>query len=191
MTKKYCIDESHGIKHSMDVLNYAHEIYKSEIETNNFLKEQKDIIYISAIIHDLCDKKYVNETEGLEKINEFLNDKMDSVDITVVNEIISTMSYSKVKVNGFPNLGKYQLAYHIVREADLLTAYDFDRCMIYNMNKMNGNFEDAYKNSLELFEKRVFKHNDDQLFITNYSKELSKKLHIKAIGRINNWSKML
>ena len=35
--------------------------------------------------------------------------------------------------NGFPDMGEYQTAYNIVREADLLCAYDFDRCMIYQM----------------------------------------------------------
>jgi len=68
------------------------------------------------------------------------------------------MSYSKVKKQGFPSLGKYQLAYHIVREADLLTAYDFDRCMIYHMSKNNSNVREAYYNAEELFHNRVLRH---------------------------------
>ena len=52
------IDESHGIKHSMDVLNYAHNIYKNEINNYPIIKKHERIIYISAIIHDMCDKKY-------------------------------------------------------------------------------------------------------------------------------------
>ena len=42
------------------------------------------------------------------------------------------MSYSKVKVHGYPELGDYQLAYHIVRESDLLTAYNIPRSIVYN-----------------------------------------------------------
>jgi hypothetical protein len=50
----------------------------------------------------------------------------------MVKFIISKMSYSKVKSNGFPCIGPFQTAYNIVREADLLSDYDFYRCIIYN-----------------------------------------------------------
>ena len=46
--------------------------------------------------------------------------------LDIIFQIITTMSYSTVKKNGFPSLNEYQLAYHIVREADLLAAYDID-----------------------------------------------------------------
>jgi hypothetical protein len=116
---------------------------------------------------------------------------MNYHDIDVTKQIISTMSYSTVKKNGYPNLGKYQMAYHIVREADLLTAYDFDRCMIYNMYRIGGNFQDSYDNALNLFENRVWKHNEDGLFLTNYSKEHYMDLHKSSVIRCNFWKKML
>jgi HD superfamily phosphodiesterase len=192
LSKKYNIDESHGIRHSMEVLHFANDIYTNEIKYNPYLKDHKNIIYSAALLHDMCDKKYVNETEGIIEINNFLEDKLDNSEIIITNKIISTMSYSTVKKFGYPkDLGEYELAYHIVREADLLAAYDFERCMIYNMHRLNGDFENAFNDSKNLFENRVFKHLDDNLFVTNYSKKIAVKLESKSIKQINKWTKVL
>lgn len=53
---KYNIDESHGLTHSMNVLNYAHNIYKNELHKYPPIKEYERIIYTSSIVHDMCDK---------------------------------------------------------------------------------------------------------------------------------------
>ena len=190
MSSKHNIDESHSISHSMNVLAYAHKIYEVEINLHPILKSHYGIISASAILHDMCDKKYMNEAEGLSEISEFLKDHMSPLDIDVTKHIISTMSYSKVKKNGYPNLGCYQYAYHVVREADLLTAYDFDRCMIYNMYKLGGTLDDAYENANELFGNRVLKHIDDGLFTTAYAKVEATKLHTSAVDRMNHWQNM-
>ena len=189
-TKKYNIDESHGIRHSMDVLHYAHNIYKSEKTINPFLTNQQNIIYASALLHDMCDKKYVPENEGIKEIELFLENELSIKEIEITKQIISTMSYSTVKKVGYPNLEEYQLAYHIVREADLLAAYDFDRCLIYNIYKLNGDFDSAYLDAVKLFENRVFKHLDDNLFVTEYSKTIASQLHLNSISRINSWKNL-
>ena len=190
-TKKYNIDESHGLSHSMNILHFANEIYEAEVLNKPTLKEQKRIIYTAAILHDMCDKKYMNEDEGIEDISNFLSDKMTQVEIDITKNIIQTMSYSKVKVNGYPDLQEYQLAYHIVREADLLSAYDFDRCMIYNMNRKDGDIYAAFKEANELFINRVLKHNEDKLFITDYSMVYSRTLENVAIKRMGSWKRLL
>ena len=191
MIKKNNIDESHGLIHCMNVLNFAHNIYNSELSNNNYLINHKNIIYISTILHDLCDKKYINEQEGLIDINNFLINKLSENEIDIIIKIISTMSYSKVKKDGYPDLGEYQLAYHIVREADLLDAYNFDRCIIYHLNNIDNNINNAFRNALCVFNNRIFAHNDDNLFITNYSKNLSVQLHVKSIDRIKCWTEIL
>jgi hypothetical protein len=189
-SKEYPIDESHGLSHSMNVLNFAHDIYNSEINNNKWLKQHEEIIYTSAILHDMCDNKYINVDTGLNNINNILEENnFDNIEI--INKIITTMSYSTVKKNGFPDLQNYQLAYHIVREADLLSAYDFDRCMNYNIHKQNGNINSAFIDAQNLFEKRMFKHNQDNLFITQYSKMKSYELENIALKRINNWKNLL
>lgn len=185
-SKIFNIDESHALKHSMEVFGTAKKIYDSEITTNTFLSNQKNIIYMSAIGHDMCDKKYMDEKEGIEKYKVYLSDLMTPNELETMGKIISTMSYSKVKANGYPNLGEYQLAYNIVREADLLAAYDVDRCIIYKMYHDNMDYKTALEDAINLFDTRILTMRKDNLFITNYSKKESLKLHKKAIKDLNN-----
>ena len=125
-------------------------------------------------------KKYMDENEGVELYKNYLSDLITSSDLEVIGNIISTMSYSKVKKNGFPDLGEYQLAYHIVREADLLAAYDIDRCIIYSMYRDDIDYFSARDIAVELFNNRVFRMRQDRLFKTKYSQKESLKLHKKA-----------
>jgi hypothetical protein len=182
---KYNIDESHGLKHSIDVFNYASKLYLLELNTNPNLKDKKQIIFISAIIHDMCDHKYINESDGIRRIKLLLEPLIDIKSINSIILIITTMSHSKVKINGFPNLGDDQLAYNIVREADLLTAYDFDRSIVYAMNNKNLSYLDAFIETEEYFNKRVLTQIDSGLFLTAYGLEEAKKLHANIITFIN------
>jgi len=59
----------------MNVLHFAHNIYESEVHTKPFLKNHENIIYVSAIIHDMCDKKYMNQDQGIFEIENFLQKK--------------------------------------------------------------------------------------------------------------------
>ena len=114
---KYKIDESHDISHSMDVLYNAYSIYEIEKHICHIVKEHRNIIYISAALHDMCDKKYMDEKEGIKEIEKFLESKLSDDEINVISSIITTMSYSTVKTNGYPDLGIYQTAYHIVKRS--------------------------------------------------------------------------
>ena len=187
----YKIDESHALKHSMEVYGFAKRIYESEVKNNPQLEQQREIIYMAAIGHDMCDKKYMDEKEGIERYKTYLTSHMSSDDLEIMGKIIGTMSYSKVKVNGYPKLGEYQLAYHIVREADLLTAYDFDRSLIFHMHKTNSDFLKSYDNALDIFENRVLKHHSDGLFVTEFSKRKGEELHNKALMQIKTWEKII
>lgn len=190
-SKKYNIDESHGLSHSMNVLYYANEIYESELPKKPYLEDQKKIIFTAAALHDMCDKKYMTEEDGICAIQDYLQKDITAIELDMSVKIMTTMSYSKVKIHGFPNLGAYQDAYHIVREADLLTAYDFDRCMIYNMYQKNNDTEASYEDARELFERRVLRHNNDHLFLTEYSQQHSQFLHHQAILRMNRWKTLI
>jgi hypothetical protein len=184
--KKYNIDESHSLKHSMDVFHFANKIYDSEVIVHPNLLKQRNIIAVSAIVHDMCDKKYMNEQEGIYEMKEYMKDYVKEPELDVISSIISTMSYSKVKLYGYPELHEYQMAYHIVREADLLSAYDIDRCIIYGMMKENLTYDTALIRALELFEKRVLTYRSDDLFVTDYSKRKSGQLHNAYIENMNN-----
>lgn len=189
--KKYNIDESHSLKHSMDVFHFANKIYDSELHVHPNLLKQRNIIAVSAIVHDMCDKKYMNEQEGICEMKEFMKDYVKAPELDVISNIISTMSYSKVKLHGFPELHEYQLAYHIVREADLLSAYDIDRCIIYGMMKEHLPYDVALIRALELFEGRVLKYRSDNLFVTDYSKFQSEILHNTYLENVNNMNNMI
>ena len=190
MSKKYDIDTSHSESHSMDVLHHAHNIYKSELDMFPNLETQKNVIYAAAVLHDMCDKKYVDESMGIVEIEKFLNNKMTVEEVHYTKEIISTMSYSTVKKRGYPELNEYQMAYHVVREADLLSSYDFDRSIMYHMHRGNS-LSDSYKNALEIFRDRVFNYNTDKLLLTEYSRQLSAKLALKAVKRMKTWRNIL
>jgi hypothetical protein len=190
-SKTYNIDESHALKHSMEVYQFAKQIYNSELINKPYLTNHQEIIYMAAIGHDMCDKKYMDENEGIFRYKEYLNSYMSISDLDIMGKIIGTMSYSKVKKVGYPDLGEYQLAYHIVREADLLAAYDFERCIIYKMYKDNFYYTDAVKEASELFDNRVFKMIEDGLFVTDYSKQKSLILHEKAKLDVKNLIEIL
>jgi len=175
----------------MDVFYFSNKIYQSELKRNNYLSEHKNIIDTVSILHDMCDKKYMDEKEGIKRITDYLDGRLPKKDIDMSVKIMSTMSYSTIKKYGFPDLGEYQLAYNIVREADLLASYDFDRCIMYQMLKNNEPYDKSFNDALNIFDNRVFKYNDDKLFTTKYAQNLSKDLHNKALKRISSLNKML
>jgi len=185
---KHNIDDSHGLKHSMDVLNYSQKIFNKEKCLNNIVHDYpyEKIIFTSAILHDMCDNKYMDDDDGLYNIKKFLKHDLNYQDneINIIGKIIDTMSYSKVKKNGFPDLKEYQLPYHIVREADLLTAYDIDRCIAYGINKRNMTYEESFCEARKLYNVRMGKHIEDNLLTTEFALEEGKFLDVINRKRI-------
>jgi len=192
MSKKYNIDQSHSEGHSMEVLHYAEANYQSQLDMFPYLERQTNVIYSAAILHDMCDKKYMDQDQGAKEIAKFLKEEAQMTDKEVhyTKKIMETMSYSTVKKNGYPDLGEYQIAYHVVREADLLTSYNFDRAMIYNMNKGN-NLTASYYNALQVFYERVYNYNTDKLFVSDYAMRVSIPLKTKSMKQITSWQRIL
>lgn len=203
---KYNIDESHGLGHSMDVLYYANKIFDAEIALNplDLVATHERIIYTAAVVHDMCDRKYMDDVgEGRARIDHLLTElKVPVSERRVVIDIVDSMSYSKVKDTGFPSHGEYQRAFHIVREADLLSAYDFDRCMLYQMHNMSkmtssssacsadsasGDMESAFKDAETLFRVRMFRHKADGMLTTQYAQDNHDLLVTRATERMNSW----
>jgi HD superfamily phosphodiesterase len=185
-SQRYNIDESHALKHSIEVLHLSSQIYQSELLDQPFLESQKEIIFASSILHDMCDKKYMNEQIGIREMRDYMQHYVEEPKLDVVSDIIATMSYSKVKKYGYPELGDYQLAYHIVREADLLAAYDLDRCIIYQMMHEKYSYTESLQVAIDLFHTRILRYIEDDLFITSYSKKRASELHIKALQDMEN-----
>ena len=188
---KYKIDESHGLIHSMNTLHYTHEIFSNEAIRYPFMREQEKVAYIAAVIHDMCDKKYMDQEKGIREIRSFFKDDVTQDEMDMVATILGTMSYSTVKKNGFPELNTWQRTYHCVREADLLGAYDFDRCIIFNLANNDTTIEGAFHNAMELFESRMFRHRKDGLFQLRYSRCKSMLLEKQAHIRIRHWRDLI
>ena len=196
----YTIDESHALKHSMQVFNYATELFKNTIYISESIPlesmiEQQEIVYIAALLHDMCDHKYVGENESvaLLEMRQYMsvNANVSEKTMNVVCEIISSMSYSKVVKHGYPNLGVYNMAYHVVREADLLAGYDPDRCIIYSMMVEKMCYVESVKRCIDLFNKRVFNYIPNMLFVSTTGLTMAHDLHQRAKYDIAKLSGML
>lgn len=185
----YNIDESHGIRHSMDILRITRNIYNEELKYCSYLHDKNHIVYTSALLHDMCDDKYFQHNEGQDNIKKFLyENKYIDDDINTIMRIMNTMSYSKVKKYGFQfhenDTEEFKKMYHIVREADLLCAYEVERCLLYDLFARNNEFTISYKRAYDLFQIRMFKHFDDNLFTTSYALREGKKMHKDAELRL-------
>ena len=73
-------------------------------------------------------------------------------------------------------------------KADLLAAYDFDRCILYRLHQQqHGDLEDAIEDSENLFNKRVFKHKSDGLLTTRFANDQHDILAMQASNQIQSW----
>jgi tmRNA-binding protein len=55
---------------------------------------------------------------------------------------------------------------------------------MYQMLKNNDNYQSSLDNAIKLFNNRVLKYKEDNLFTTEYAQQKSFKLHNSAIKRI-------
>lgn len=188
---KYNIDESHALKHSMDVYYYSHSIFENE-KKNYILNpydeiRSKNIMNVCSILHDMCDNKYTNEEAGWGFIEELLCNDMGENDINVSKDIIMNMSYSKVIKKGFPDIFQNKndlFIYHVVRQGDLLASYDFERSVIYGMYKKDLDYQESFIESEKLFENRVFKYIDHNFFVHESVQPKAQQMHLDAKNRI-------
>jgi len=183
------IDESHSLGHSMNILHYTHQIYSDQRKKSPQLIEQEPVLYSAAILHDMYDHKYTNN--NIPSLSNVLNFHLKPHEITAVRNIIDTMSYSVVKKEGFPYLQDYQMAYHVVREADLLCSYDLDRAMIYHMFHSKDDVIASFENTRAFYESRVKNYHKDNLFMTEYGKAKGHELNKKSIEQLENWKSII
>jgi hypothetical protein len=170
------IDEGHGLPHARTILFYCHKM----IPYYNLDERQQLTIEIAALLHDMCDKKYMNESEGIIRIEDFLLKHLGLPKIVVgdIETIILKMSYSKVQKNGYPDFTymKYlEIPYHIVRIADLLCAYELERCMEYQ-KRSGGNRKECLEKMFEIYENRISKHIEDGLINIEPAIEIARSL---------------
>lgn len=197
-SKKYGIDSTHGLPHSLQAYGFARQLYESEVVVHPQLKEAELVITCAAMLHDMCDGKYVDKEVGLAEIQCFLRSEtpLKPVEVQAVSQIVSTMSYSWVQQNGYPELAQpYIQAYHVVREADLLCSYDVDRSVLFHINKAVSRgeavleFAGAFANATDLFESRVLPLRGSGYYTTAEGYIQAARLEGQAKNRLEFWSK--
>ena len=187
------IDSSHDEHHMARVARMTERL--NDLSGRAVGQDEKDVMMLAAFTHDLCDHKYIDVCTGLNVVNRWLAQLPISEDQRhAVCRIISTMSYSKVKVAGYPaDLGKWTLAYHHTRIADLIDAYDIDRCYTYQSHKHpDMSEEDKWRAVIELFERRVLSQKDEYILpIAPYAAPIVEPRHTAAVVGIREFKKLV
>ena len=162
------IDESHGLRHSIGTMRRARNIMET---IGTITLEEQNMVTYAAALHDLCDSKYTDAASASLRIKAWLmwEAGWPRKDAEALIHIVNTMSYSKLRkikeqnaVHTYPNHGKWQRAYHIVRQADILESFIPARCVLYNMHKHPEKSEDDHwRAAWYLFHTRVFNYVKD------------------------------
>ncbi len=192
MIKTYGIDNSHGLEHCFGTMNHAGVIVNyylaREIHLIIGISQERStfIIKVISFIHDMMDDKYISHDKLIEaeKNLSILFDKLSFTDeeVGIIKEIINNMSYSKrqkARAKGMDiDLGPYQLALEIVRDADLLEGYKIDRCRQYSIhNKPNvGGNKQLDQEVYNIISQRVFSYLERDIS-TEIGKIMARPLH--------------
>lgn len=181
MCLKYCIDESHDVSHSKDCVYFAKELMPLNVS-----EDLRTVILFAAAVHDTVDKKYTS-FEAVNEVREFFQSiNLPTPLISAIIDIITTMSYSflvsrRKESLSFPDHGKWQEAYHIVRNADLLCSFRVKRCFQYQKHltpEISDN--EAMKKVADLFQTRVFAYEINGWLTIEKARSLSTSLREKA-----------
>lgn len=188
LCKEYNIDESHNLQHSIRCIAWVQRL----ADVNNLTAQEQQIAVYAAALHDMCDAKYTDVFIGCERIREWLlaNDWTEEF-ADVLIRIVTTMSYSKLKAAAadgqivYPDHGRWQMVYHIVRHADLLEGYRVDRCYYYQKHIMpNISENDCWTKVVELFERRPLRYVAEGWIFLDAALEHTDRLEAEARRRI-------
>jgi len=59
------------------------------------------------------------------------------------------------------------------------------------LHNTTPDIEQAFQNACEIFDNRVLKHNDDELFVTESGRRMSLHLHQLSLIRRASWQELL
>ena len=168
---RYSIDESHGLLHALNTMNWAEKLLAAE---DNVSPDERRMALYGAALHDMCDAKYTDIQEAGDVICAWLTRERGwtATDAAALIRIIQSTSYSKLKLvlqvdprgegAPYPDHGRWQRAFHIIRHADLLEGYSVRRCMLYTRHRLPQVSEDDYWPIVnEVFQQRVLRYVSD------------------------------
>lgn len=194
-SRLYDIDSSHNLHHSLQVKELGLVIAERDYHLNH---RQREILYLSCMLHDMCDTKYTPRTQAILDISNFLTKKCYVSMLThdAVMEIITTMSYSQiVKPDGkveYPfwlmkEKNGWGEVFHITRESDLLTSYDLKRMIHYKHYKLGAIYScDIYDDVMNTYSSRMSKLLDKKLFVSPSAKKIAKEWDRKLSCEISS-----
>jgi hypothetical protein len=153
-------------------------------------ESEERVMLLSAFTHDLCDRKYTDVESGLQTISAWLSTlDLPSAEHEAILKIITTMSYSKVTKYGYPtDLGDFLIAYHHTRIADLIDAYDINRCYAYQTHA-HPEMEEREKwlAVVSLFETRMLTQKDRYILpVCPYAADIVEPLHNAAVEAVRS-----
>ena len=104
---------------------------------------------ISAILHDTYDNKYVDKTRSLKLVQSLLEKKYAKNEVNDIIQIISNISYTKLKQHGVPCFTKENIKniWRIVSDSDMfeaLGAVGIIRTFMYQ-GKIGHDYESAFQ----------------------------------------------
>jgi HD superfamily phosphodiesterase len=185
--QRFNIDWSHGMDHALAVLHYARDIVagyqrdhpKIQLIPRHTNPEAKRLIDVAALVHDWIDHKYMREDVGIARLEQVFQEHNFPYTASVV-AIITSISFSKRvtrKKQGLPmlDLGELQLAAEIVADADMLDAYNPERCLVYQ-NRFANDPEEYRRIVRAILVDRVLQYRDHYLN-TPYARAIAKPLH--------------
>lgn len=171
------IDKSHNHHHSLEVLYWSSDIMKRS--RKQYSVDELLIISESCILHDMIDHKYCHDTE---RVKNYLFKKHDLEKAETIMNIIDSISYSKTFVDNrlvFPEWiehSRYKNAYHIVREADLLSSFNIARMIEYRLAQ-DMHVNAIKKEVVEFYNKRVSKLVQRRFFVHPYANIRARQLN--------------
>ena len=182
----YNIDMSHNLYHSLRVNELGFVIAARDYHLNS---RQKEILYLSCMLHDMCDTKYIPRIQGILDVSNFMRNQCGVSMLThdAVMEIITSMSYSQiVKPDGkveYPlwlSTHKYgwEKVFHIARQADLLSSYDLKRMIHYKQEKLGFYYScDIYQDVVETVDERMSTLLKKGLFLSPTAIKIAQQWH--------------
>ena len=182
----YKIDLSHNLHHSLQVNELGFVIAERDYHLNT---RQKEILYLSCMLHDMCDAKYIPRVQGILDVSNFMRNRCCVSMLThdAVMEIITSMSYNQiVKPDGtvdYPtwlstDQNGWAEVFHIARQADLLTSYDLKRMIHYKQENLGSYYScDIYQDVIETVDIRMSKLLEKGLFISPSAVKIARKWH--------------
>lgn len=195
------IDDSHNHVHSKEVLHWATEILRrlDKDDREELSRIGRLRIGHCAILHDLLDQKYDTALSVKDEVGLHLAQWFPDPQSQQMIDVMESISYSKTVRTGedgnrsveFPlwvrDHPEWSQVYHIVREADLLAAYNLARMVEYRRCRFPDlSIDEIRADMRSLFDRRIRTMVDDGLFVHRPVADLAAVLNEIAVLRMEH-----